>query len=126
MFAEVEDRRQMTMEKMNMMRTRYLEMKRSYFSKENEIKVLKTERAALIRKWEDASIDAVEQETKLIDAYKNRIADLENKLKEEQKKHKQTKLEIQQPSSNIRYTLLKFKIESTIESTYHKMYISSL
>lgn len=102
LFAEVEDRRQVMLEKMNSMRASYHEMKRSYLAKENEIKVLKTERAALIRKWEDSSVEAVEQETALVDAYKNRIADLEKKLKEEQKKHKQLQNEVQQPGSNIR------------------------
>ena len=102
LFAEVEDRRQMMMEKMNTMRASYHEMKRSYLFKENEIKVLKTERAALIRKWEDSSIEAVEQESILIDAYKSRIANLEQKVKEEQKKHKQLQNEVQQPGSNIR------------------------
>ncbi|XP_033218628.1 protein Spindly [Belonocnema kinseyi] len=103
LFAEVEDRRQVMMEKMNSMRASYHEMKRSFLSKENEIKVLKTERAALIRKWEDSAVEAVEQETALVDAYKSRIADLEKKLKEEQKKHKQLQNEVQQPGSNISY-----------------------
>lgn len=102
LFAEVENRRQDMMEKMKSMRDSYREMRKSFASKENEIKTLKMELATLLRNCEDNAIESVEQEAALVEAYTTRISDLENRLKEEQKKNKQFQKE-QQTGSNMNY-----------------------
>lgn len=102
LFAEVENRRQDMMEKMKSMRDSYREMRKSFASKENEIKTLKMELATLLRNCEDNAIESVEQEAALVEAYTTRISDLENRLKEEQKKNKQFQKE-QQTGSNMKY-----------------------
>lgn len=110
LFAEVEDRRQHMLEKMKSMRSSYLEMQRTFKLKENQIKTLKLERATLLRQYEETCLESVEQEEALFDSYKTRIRDLENRLKEEQKKSKELQKE-QETNSNMNYlqTLLKSK-----------------
>lgn len=88
LFAEVEDNRQKMINDMNSLKKKYLHMKQTYGAKENEIQVLKVEKAALLRKWEGDSVATVDQSAKLIEMYKSRINELEAKLKTEEKKLK--------------------------------------
>ncbi|XP_033315644.1 spindle apparatus coiled-coil protein 1 spindly isoform X2 [Bombus vancouverensis nearcticus] len=90
-FAEVEDRRQNVMNKMNVLREKYMELKRICKSQIMEIKKLRTERVATLRKLDnDADHTFIENE-ELIKKYKSRISDLENKLKIEIKKNSNSK-----------------------------------
>ncbi|EFN79579.1 hypothetical protein EAI_01278 [Harpegnathos saltator] len=89
LFAEVEDRRQMLLDKMNVLQDKYNEAKRTLNKKINEIRTLKMEKAAMVRKWETDTIDALQENADLIDKYKSRIFELENKLKAEMKKNNQ-------------------------------------
>lgn len=89
------------LEKMKSMRSSYLEMQRTFKLKENQIKTLKLERATLLRQYEETCLESVEQEEALFDSYKTRIRDLENRLKEEQKKSKELQKE-QETNSNMK------------------------
>ncbi|XP_029042642.1 protein Spindly-like [Osmia bicornis bicornis] len=81
LFAEVEDRRRNVIDKMNTMREKYSEMKRLYKLQATEIKMLRAERIAALRKWENDAGDMSAMNDELIKKLKNRISDLENKLK---------------------------------------------
>lgn len=101
MFAEVEDRRKMMLSQMNAMRSSYQEAKRSFKAKEAEIKSLKAERALLLRKWEDDTVEKIQQDASLVEKYRARIGELETRLKEEQKKNKQNLKSQQSPENNF-------------------------
>lgn len=88
-FAEVEDRRQMLLDKMNVLQDKYKETKQALNKKTNEIKALRAEKAAMVRKWETDAIDALQENADLLDKYKSRIFELENKLKAEMKRNNQ-------------------------------------
>lgn len=89
LFAEVEDRRQMLLDKMNVLQDKYNEAKRALNKKLIEIKSLRAEKAAMVRKWETDAIDTLQENADLLDKYKSRIFELENKLKVEMKKNSQ-------------------------------------
>ncbi|CAK9828817.1 hypothetical protein ANTRET_LOCUS6270 [Anthophora retusa] len=91
LFAEVEDRRQDTVTKMNVLRDKYAEIKRVCKSQMAEMKMLRAERAATLRKWENDVDHTLMENEQLIQKYKNRISDLENKLKSEIKKNDDSK-----------------------------------
>lgn len=90
LFAEVEDRRQMLLDKMKVLQDKYNEAKSALNTKMSEIKILKAEKAAMIRKWETDTIDTLQENVNLLDKYKSRIFELENKLKIEIKRNNQT------------------------------------
>lgn len=89
LFAEVEDRRQSTLDKMKKLREQYVIMKRMCKSQIAEIKKLSKERIAMFRELE--TINSVEND-ELIKKYKDRIFDLERKLKAEINKKSESKL----------------------------------
>nr|XP_034175441.1 protein Spindly [Osmia lignaria] len=91
LFAEVEDRRRNVIDKMNTMREKYIEMKRLYKLQATEIKMLRAERIAALRKWENDADDMSAMNDELIKKLKNRISDLENKLKLEIKNNNMKK-----------------------------------
>lgn len=97
LFAEVEDRRQVLLDKMKALQCKYNETKRLLNVKTTEIDLLRAEKAAMVRKWETNVIDALQENVNLLDNYKSRIVDLENKLKIEINSNKQVE-EI--PSTN--------------------------
>lgn len=78
---------------MKSLREKYTEMKRLYKLQATEIKMLRAERIAALRKWENDSNDMLAMNDELIKKLKNRISDLENKLKLEIKKNDNTKKE---------------------------------
>ena len=83
----MEDRRQNVVNKMNALREKYAELKRTCKSQIAEIKSLRTQRAAILGKLEnDAHYTPTENE-ELVQKYKSRISDLENKLKSEIKRN---------------------------------------
>ncbi|XP_071872740.1 spindle apparatus coiled-coil protein 1 spindly isoform X2 [Bombus fervidus] len=90
-FAEVEDRRQNVMNKMNVLREKYMELKRICKSQIMEIKKLRTERVATLRKLDNDADHTFTENEELIKKYKSRISDLENKLKIEIKKNSNSK-----------------------------------
>lgn len=102
MFAEVEDRRQMLLDKMNVMQDKYKELKRALHTKINEVKLLRAEKAAMVRTWETDKIDALQDNADLLDKYKSRIFELENKLKDEMKKNSQVE-EVRFDSDNFKW-----------------------
>jgi len=89
LFAEVEDQRQMLLNKMKLLSNKYNEAKQELNSKMMEIKLLKAEKFAMIRKWETDKIDTVQENTDFINKCKSRIFDLQYKLKAEMKKNDQ-------------------------------------
>ncbi|XP_043269791.1 protein Spindly [Venturia canescens] len=110
LFAEVEDRRKMTLGQMNSMRSSYLEAKRSYKAKEAEIKSLKAEISLLLRKWEDDTVEKIQQDASLVEKYRARIGELESRLKDEQKKNKQNTKGHQSQENN--FTFLQSLIDA--------------
>lgn len=94
----------MTLEQMNAMKNGYIEAKRSFQAKEAEIRSLKAERAIFLRKWEDDTVEKVQQNATLMEKYKVRIAELEKQIKDERKKHAETARCQQLPES--RFTLV--------------------
>lgn len=93
LFAEVEDRRQNIMNKMNVLREKYTELKRIYKSQTAELKMLKAERVATFRKWENDTNYISTENEELFQKYKNRISDLESRLKCEIKKNDSKQLD---------------------------------
>ncbi|KAL0103024.1 hypothetical protein PUN28_018374 [Cardiocondyla obscurior] len=87
LFAEVEDRRQMLLDKMKVITNKYNEAKRALNTKLAEIKLLKEEKHAMAKKWESNMIDTLQENADLLNEYKKRIFELENKLKDEIKKN---------------------------------------
>nr|XP_031835441.1 protein Spindly isoform X1 [Nomia melanderi] len=83
LFAEIEDRRRDTVNKMNTLHHKYTEVKRTCTLQLAEIKMLRRERIAMLRKWENDAGNAVVETDDLIQKYKNRVSDLERKLKSE-------------------------------------------
>ncbi|XP_032674380.1 protein Spindly-like [Odontomachus brunneus] len=102
LFAEVEDRRQILLDKMNVLQDKYNEAKRVLNKKTNEIKSLRVEKAAMIRKWETDAIDTLQENADLLEKYKSRIFELENKLKVEMKKNNQAE-EVRFDGDNFNY-----------------------
>ncbi|KAL2715863.1 spindle pole body component 110-like [Vespula squamosa] len=79
LFAEVEDRRQLAVNKVTILKKKYDELKQAYDIKTEEVKTLKTEKASILRKW-DECVNIFSEDNELINKYKNRIRDLEKKL----------------------------------------------
>lgn len=63
-----------------------LEAKKALSVKEGEIKALKAEKAALLTTIQDDRDDQIQHNANLIEKYKDRISELEVKLKDQQKK----------------------------------------
>lgn len=89
LFAEVEDQRQMLLDKMKALQNKYIEAKQILNTKMNEIKILRAEKAAMVRKWETDAVDTLQENTDLLDKYKSKLFELENKLKTEMKRNSQ-------------------------------------
>lgn len=87
LFAEVEDRRQILVDKMKVLLNKYNETKQALNTTMAEVKLLRTERMS--RKWETDLIDTLQGKEDLLNKYKSRIFDLEKKLKIEMKKNEQ-------------------------------------
>lgn len=85
LFAEVEDRRQVALNKAVTLKKKYDEMKQAYKGKLEEIKFLKMEKSAILKKWDECVNIFSEDNDELIIKYKNRIRELENKLTEMQR-----------------------------------------
>lgn len=101
MFAEVEDRRQQLLDNMKAQQCKYNEMKRMLNLKIIEIDLLRAEKAAMVKKWENDAIDTVQENANLLDKYKCRISDLEHKLKAEMKSKREAE-EAQSTNDNFR------------------------
>ncbi|XP_076242452.1 spindle apparatus coiled-coil protein 1 spindly [Calliopsis andreniformis] len=91
LFAEVEDRRRNVVDKMNILRDKYAEVKRVCKAQMAEIKMLKTERATILREWKNYTDHTLATNDELIQKYKNRMFDLEDRLKSEIKRKEDTK-----------------------------------
>ncbi|KYN00058.1 PREDICTED: protein Spindly-like [Cyphomyrmex costatus] len=104
LFAEVEDRRQMLLDKMKVLSTKYNEAKQALDLKTSEIKFLRAEKIAISKKWETDIIDTLQENADLLDKYKNRIFDLESKLKAEMRKNDE--VEETQSTNNFNYAQL--------------------
>lgn len=89
LFAEVEDRRQMLLDKMKVLTNKYNEAKRALNTKMAEVKLLRAEKSAMAQKWEIDVIDTLQENADLLNEYKKRTFELENKLKLEMKKNNQ-------------------------------------
>ncbi|XP_035738319.1 spindle pole body component 110-like [Vespa mandarinia] len=90
LFAEVEDRRQLAVNKVTILKKKYDELKQAYDIKAEEVKTLKIEKASILRKW-DEYVNIFSEDNELINKYKNRIRDLEKKLLEVQQTNTETK-----------------------------------
>ncbi|XP_015181949.1 PREDICTED: protein Spindly-like [Polistes dominula] len=89
LFAEVEDRYRLTLDKATTMKKKYDELKRAYGAKCKEINSFKIEKASLLKKW-DECMKTFSDDDELTNRYKNRIRDLEKKLAEIQEVEKTT------------------------------------
>lgn len=72
-----------------MLSNKYNEAKQALNMKMTEVKLLRVEKVTMARKWETDVIDTLQENTDLLNKYKSRIFDLENKLKAEMKKKDQ-------------------------------------
>lgn len=81
LFAEVEDRRRELLDKMKVLTSKYSEAKRLLNVKTAEIMLLRAEKSAMAKKWENDVIDTLQENADLLDMYRKRIFDLETKLK---------------------------------------------
>nr|KAF7431454.1 hypothetical protein H0235_004378 [Vespula pensylvanica] len=90
LFAEVEDRRQLAVNKITILKKKYDELKQAYDIKAEEVRTLKTEKASILRKWNEC-VNIFSEDNELINKYKNRIRDLEKKLLEVQQTNTETK-----------------------------------
>ena len=118
LFAEVEDRRQNVLGKMNALREKYAEAKRACKAQMAEIKVLRSKRVETLGKWKnDADRTRWSENEQLIQKYKDRISDLESKLKCEIKKNTDTKQlnNCTDPSFEYFQSLLDAKRKETSE-----------
>ncbi|KAH0567393.1 protein Spindly-like [Cotesia glomerata] len=86
LFAEVEDRRKKSLDTITKLKESLLEAKKALSVKEGEIKALKAEKAALLTTIQDDRDDQIQHNANLIEKYKDRISELEVKLKDQQKK----------------------------------------
>ncbi|KAK1124573.1 hypothetical protein K0M31_020475 [Melipona bicolor] len=117
-FAEVEDRRQNVVNKMNALREKYVELKHTCKSQITEIKSLRTERAAILGKLENDAHYTLTENEELIQKYKSRISNLENKLKSEIKRNSEFDSKQSNCSdASFRYfeSLLDSKRKETVE-----------
>ncbi|XP_046740858.1 protein Spindly-like [Diprion similis] len=103
LFAEVEDNRRELIKDLTSMKEKYIEMKETYRAKENEISALKAERATLLKRWKDDDAEMMDHNARLIETYKSRILELENKLKMEVKKLKVTDGNKEPANNNFSY-----------------------
>ncbi|KAL6439517.1 hypothetical protein ACFW04_003966 [Cataglyphis niger] len=102
LFAEVEDRRQMLLDQMKELQIKHKETKRALNTKMKENHLLTAEKVVLIRKWETDVIDTQQESADLLDKYKSRIFDLENKLKIEIERNNQVE-KIQSTDDSFNY-----------------------
>ncbi|CAD1469762.1 unnamed protein product, partial [Heterotrigona itama] len=100
------DRRQNVVNKMNALREKYAELKRTCKSQITEIKSLRTDRAATLRKLENDAHCTLTENEELIQKYKSRISDLENKLKCEIRRNSDSK------QSNLGDASFRYKKET--------------
>ncbi|KAK2584254.1 hypothetical protein KPH14_006665 [Odynerus spinipes] len=91
LFAEVEDRRQVALNKAITLKKKYDEVKQAYNAKVEEVKLLKMEKAAILKEWENYG-SVFSEDNDLINKYKSRIHDLEKRLIEAQKNNIETKI----------------------------------
>ncbi|XP_011303887.1 protein Spindly [Fopius arisanus] len=103
LFAEVEDRRKKMLDQMLVLRKSYHEAKRVVAIKDAEIRSLKIDKSALMRKWEDDKVDSHYRDTKLMEKYKERIAELEQKLQTEKNKSNQLENQINPTDQNFSF-----------------------
>ncbi|KAF3421560.1 hypothetical protein E2986_02243 [Frieseomelitta varia] len=115
LFAEVEDRRQNVVSKMNALREKYAELKRTCKLQIAEIKSLRTQRAAILRKLENDAHYTLTENMELVQKYKNRISDLENKLKSEIKRNREFDSNCSDASFRYFQSLLDTKKNETVE-----------
>ncbi|XP_015119456.1 protein Spindly [Diachasma alloeum] len=110
LFAEVEDRRKKMLDQMLTIRKGYNEAKRVVSIKDAEIRSLKAEKSALIRKWEDDKVDSHYRDTKLMDKYKERISELEQKLQNQ--KDKTNELENQMRPTDHNFSFFQSMLDT--------------
>ncbi|OAD55098.1 hypothetical protein WN48_05572 [Eufriesea mexicana] len=101
-FGEVEDRRRNVVNKMNLLREKYTEIKRICKTQITEIKMLRAERVATLTKLENDTDHTLAENEDLIQKYKSRISDLETKLKSEIKKNDDSK-HLNDTNTSFRY-----------------------
>lgn len=107
LFCEVEDRRLDAMSKIHTLQKKYEEMKNLHNARAIEMKALKIEHTEMLRKWKNNIVVTHRADFELICKYKNRIEDLENKLKTE----RQREMDLQKDtSSNISCNHAEFVI----------------
>lgn len=103
-FGEVEDRRRNAVNKMNLLREKYTEIKRICKLQMTEIKMLRAERVATLTKLENDRDHTLAENVDLIQRYKSRISDLETKLKSEIKKNDDSK-QLNDTNTSFRYEI---------------------
>lgn len=79
----------MLLDKMKMLTNKYNDAKRALNTKMAEVKLLRAEKTAMAQKWEIDVIDTLQENADLLNEYKKRTFELENKLRVEIKKNNQ-------------------------------------
>lgn len=90
---------------MNVLHEKYVEIKRAYKSQIAKIKVLKAEHVATLRKWENDAGHTLSENEELMQKYKSRISDLENKLKTEIKKNDDDSKQLNSTDASFGYKI---------------------
>ncbi|XP_025986220.2 protein Spindly [Solenopsis invicta] len=110
LFAEVEDRRQVLMDKIKVITNKYNEVKRALNTKTAELSTLRAEKFKVTKQWEADMYDTLQENEDLLNKYKSRVFDLEKKLKAEMKKNEQMEeTQFTENSFNYAETLLTTK-----------------
>ncbi|XP_011871914.1 PREDICTED: protein Spindly-like [Vollenhovia emeryi] len=103
LFAEVEDRRQVLLDKMKALTSKYNNAKRELNTKVAEVKLLRAEKSAMARKWEIDTADSLQENADLLHQYKRRIFELEDRLRIEISKNITKTEEIQSSDESFNY-----------------------
>lgn len=83
----------MLLDKMKMLTNKYNNAKRALNTKMAEVKLLRAEKTAMAQKWEIDVIDTLQENADLLNEYKKRTFELENKLRVEMKKNQMEEIQ---------------------------------
>ncbi|RZC40998.1 Ax dynein light domain containing protein [Asbolus verrucosus] len=89
LFAEVDDRRVQLQQNMNIMKTKYVEMKRERASLLKQITVVRNENATLLARWEAEVTEAKDDQDMILLSYKNQIRTLSELVESYEKEIKE-------------------------------------
>ncbi|XP_034944949.1 protein Spindly-like [Chelonus insularis] len=104
-FAELEDRRQKVYKTMMTYKQTYHEIKRTLQVKNNEIKALQAEKAALLTTLQNDRDETIRENANLIEKYKETITEFKFKLEDQRKKFQLLETQLQPIDDKYQYFL---------------------